>query len=81
MSGTDCKTSFRRLCVNSIPQCTFSISILSLLMRMHNIFQGCYTKLKNYVEDKIVVVGGIGIGFAFVQVRHVDIHVHLHRQV
>lgn len=30
--------------------------------------EGCYSKLKDFVEDKIVVVGGIGIGFAFVQI-------------
>ena len=31
-------------------------------------FQGCYTELKDFVKDKIVVIGGIGLGFAFIQV-------------
>jgi CD63 antigen len=29
---------------------------------------GCYTELKDFVKDKIVVIGGIGLGFAFIQI-------------
>ncbi|XP_052080053.1 CD63 antigen-like [Mytilus californianus] len=29
---------------------------------------GCYTELKEFVKDKIVVIGGIGIGFAVIQI-------------
>lgn len=28
---------------------------------------GCYTKLTDFVKDKIVVIGGIGLAFAFIQ--------------
>lgn len=30
--------------------------------------QGCATKLEKWVQDKIVIIGGVGIGLAFVQV-------------
>ncbi|CAG2238368.1 CD63 [Mytilus edulis] len=29
---------------------------------------GCYTELKEFVKDKIVVIGGIGVGFAVIQI-------------
>lgn len=29
---------------------------------------GCYTELKDFVKNKIVVIGGIGLGFAFIQI-------------
>ncbi|XP_063411044.1 CD63 antigen-like [Mytilus trossulus] len=29
---------------------------------------GCYTELKDFVKDKIVVIGGIGVGFAVIQI-------------
>jgi hypothetical protein len=29
---------------------------------------GCYTELKDFVKDKIGVIGFVGLGFAFIQV-------------